>query len=694
MFLCIYSSVLYKFFSAVSTWLLAPLLRPPILRSRVRGSRAGKPENQIYHGFTNPRRAPGSAPGEGRCPQGAAAALREPPLPSAPGAAAASPPAPSRRRRGRPGTGEARRLSRQRRAQGTSPPGCAGAQVSDGCRVVLKMPSEKQTAVKYYVGVDVGSASVRAALVDGFGTVVAHAEQPIQVWEPQPDHYEQSSADIWAACCCVTKEVVRGVDASQIRGLGFDATCSLVVVDKHFQPLAVNSEGQNQRNVIMWMDHRAVSQVKRINATQHRVLSYVGGAMSVEMQPPKLLWIKEVFGITYNNVKILCCGDVAVKQPKAIRERDEERAPHKYLWKAERWGVPLQNLPESWEKVGYFFDLPDFLSWKATGVTARSLCTVVCKWTYTSDRGWDDSFWKMIGLEDLVKDKYEKIGVIGADVKGHNLPCENQPITSRVAMICGTSSCHMGVSETPIFVPGVWGPYFSAMIPGLWLNEGGQSATGKLIDHVVRGHVAFPELEAKAEASAHSIYTYLNSHLDLIKKSLPVGFLTVDLHVWPDFHGNRSPLTDLTLKGMVVGLTLSRGLDELALIYLATIQAIALGTRHILEAMQAAGHEITTLFLCGGLSKNPLFVQMHADITGKPVVLSKEVESVLVGAAILGACASGDFASIQEAMAKMGKIGKVVQPNHEHKRFYDKKYEVFLKLVEHQREYRSIMNSL
>ncbi|XP_062479142.1 FGGY carbohydrate kinase domain-containing protein isoform X5 [Pezoporus occidentalis] len=459
--------------------------------------------------------------------------------------------------------------------------------------VVLKMHGKKQTPEKYYVGIDVGSASVRAALVDGLGTVVAHAEQPIQIWEPQPDHYEQSSADIWAACCSVTKKVISGVDASHIRGVGFDATCSLVVVDKQFQPLAVNCEGQNHRNVIMWMDHRAVSQVERINATQHRVLSYVGGVMSVEMQPPKLLWIKE-------------------------------------------------NLQEScWEKAGHFFDLPDFLSWKATGVTARSLCTVVCKWTYTSDKGWDDSFWKMIGLEDLVEDKYEKIGnhvlspgepvgkgltpeaardlglpegiavgaslidahagglgVIGADVKGHNLPCENQPITSRVAMICGTSSCHMGVSETPIFVPGVWGPYFSAMVPGLWLNEGGQSATGKL-----------------------------------------------------------------------------------------------LGTRHILETMQAAGHRINTLFLCGGLSKNPLFVQMHADITGKPVVLSKEVESVLVGAAILGACASGDFASIQEAMAKMGKVGRVVQPNHEHKRFYDKKYEVFLRLVEHQREYRSIMNS-
>lgn len=72
-------------------------------------------------------------------------------------------------------------------------------------QVLLKMHSKKQAPVKYYVGIDVGSASVRAALVDEFGTVVAHADQPIQIWEPQPDHYEQSSAGIWAACCSVTK---------------------------------------------------------------------------------------------------------------------------------------------------------------------------------------------------------------------------------------------------------------------------------------------------------------------------------------------------------------------------------------------------------------------------------------------------------------------------------------------------------
>ncbi|XP_039175850.1 FGGY carbohydrate kinase domain-containing protein isoform X2 [Crotalus tigris] len=550
------------------------------------------------------------------------------------------------------------------------------------------MQSENLGPVNYYVGIDVGTSSVRAALVDQIGTVVAYAEHPIQIWAPQPDYYEQSSDDIWAACCIVTKKITQGINISQIRGLGFDATCSLVVLDSHFNPLAVNSEGEHKRNIIMWMDHRAVNQAARINETQHNVLSFVGGVMSVEMQPPKLLWMKE-------------------------------------------------NLPEScWEKAGHFFDLPDFLSWKATGATARSLCTLVCKWTYSSETGWDDSFWKSVGLEDLMANKYSKIGnevlppgspvgngltaeaaedlglskgiavaaslidahagglgMIGANVKGHNMPCENQPIASRLAVICGTSSCHMAVSKSPIFVPGVWGPYYSAMVPGLWLNEGGQSVTGKLIEHIVQGHAAFPELQTKSEARAQSIYTYLNGHLDLIKKSLPVGLLTVDLHVWPDFHGNRSPLADLTLKGTVVGLTLSQSLDDLALIYLATVQAIALGTRHIVETMQAAGHRINTLFMCGGLSKNPLFVQMHADIVGMPVVLAQEVESVLMGAAILGACASKDFASLQDAMEKMEKIGRIVLPNHKDKRFYDKKYQVFLKLAEDQRKYKSIMQN-
>uniref|UniRef100_A0A3Q1IDX6 FGGY carbohydrate kinase domain-containing protein n=1 Tax=Anabas testudineus TaxID=64144 RepID=A0A3Q1IDX6_ANATE len=494
----------------------------------------------------------------------------------------------------------------------------------------------------YYVGVDVGTASVRAALVTREGLLKSTAEEPISIWEPQCDHYVQSSTEIWEKCCTVVKKVTQGVKRNQVRGVGFDATCSLVVLDQNLQPVPVTQDGDRQRNVVMWMDHRAAEQAARITNTGHQVLSRVGGVMSPEMQPPKLLWLKE-------------------------------------------------NLKEScWNKAAHFFDLPDFLSWKATGCLTRSLCTLVCKWTYCPPEGWDASFWTSIGLEDLLENNFSKIGsatcppgsplgdgltqeaasdlglkpgtavgaslidahagglgVIGADVKGFHLPCEDQPITSRMAMICGTSTCHMAISEQPLFVPGVWGPCLSAMVPGLWLNEGGQSATGRLIDHMVKGHAAYTQLQEQARHRSN-IYSYLNSHLSAMANSCSaVDLLGSSLHVWPDFHGNRSPLADPTLKGMVIGLSLSQTLDDLAVLYLATVQALALGTLHILEAMKEAGHDIRTLFLCGGLSKNPLFVQIHANATGLPVVLPDQMEAVLIGAAVLGARASQDYSTIQ-----------------------------------------------
>ncbi|XP_068196396.1 FGGY carbohydrate kinase domain-containing protein [Antennarius striatus] len=540
----------------------------------------------------------------------------------------------------------------------------------------------------FYVGVDVGTASVRAALVTRGGRVTRTAEEPVRIWEPGAGHFVQSSGDIWGQVCKVVQSVTRGVAPSQVRGLGFDATCSLVVLDRSFQPVSVTQDGAPQQNVVMWMDHRAEEQAARITGGGHHVLRRMGGVMSPEMQPPKLLWLKE-------NLKDTC-----------------------------------------WSRAAHFLDLPDFLSFRATGSLTRSLCTLVCKWTYCPPQGWDAGFWRSIGLEDLLEDGCSKIGsvtcppgvplgdgltqdaaaelgldpgtavaaslidahagglgVLGADVGGLHLPCEDTPITTRMAMICGTSTCHMAVSEQPLFVPGVWGPCLSAMVPGLWLNEGGQSATGRLIDHVVKGHAAFAQLQERARQSGNNVYSFLNGHLSAMPRPhAAVDPLASGLHVWPDFHGNRSPLADAGLKGMVVGLPLSQTLDDLALLYLATLQALALGTRHILDAMKAAGHDIRTLFLCGGLSKNALFVQIHASATGLPVVLPEQMEAVLLGAAILGGCASQDYGSIQEAMEKMCKVGKVVVPDAAVQSFYKRKFDVFLRLFSHQREYQALMS--
>ena len=112
--------------------------------------------------------------------------------------------------------------------------------------------------------------------------------------------------------------------------------------------------------------------------------------------------------------------------------------------------------------------------------------------------------------------------------------------------------------------------------------------------------------------------------------------LTRDLHVLPYFHGNRSPRADPTLRGAVAGLKLSDSIDDLALLYLATVQAIAYGTRHIVEAMNAAGEKngggrIADLLACGGGTKNPVFVREHADAAGCRVVLPREPEAVLLG---------------------------------------------------------------
>ena len=546
------------------------------------------------------------------------------------------------------------------------------------------------------MGVDVGTGSARAGVFDVKGNLKGSATAPIQIWKPAPDYVEQSSENIWAKCCEVVRAAVAkaGIAPQTIVGLGFDATCSLVILDPIGQPVSVSPTGNGEQNIIVWMDHRAVDQADRINQTKHDVLQYVGGSISPEMESPKLLWLKE-------------------------------------------------HLPETWAKAGHFFDLPDFLTYRATGDTGRSLCSLVCKWTYLAHeqkgnavQGWSDSYWKEIGLGDLVAEGYRRIGTVvrpmGAPI-GNGLSDraatelglppgtavgasiidahagglgvlgtvdEEDRLTpevfnSRVAVIAGTSSCHMAVSSEPRFITGVWGPYFSAMIPGLWLTEAGQSATGAVLDHIIHTHGAYSEAKKLADAGGLSIFGFLNHQLARLQMERGLAHmaeLVDELHVYPDFHGNRSPRANPTLRGMLSGLKLSAGIDDLALIYLATVQAIAYGLRNILDKMNAKGYAISMLFACGGGLKNEVFLQAHADITGCELVLPHEPEAVLLGAAILGAVASGDFSDILAAMESMNRAGKRVLPQQgKIREFHDRKYKVFLRMYEDQLAYRELM---
>jgi len=546
-----------------------------------------------------------------------------------------------------------------------------------------------------FLGIDVGTGSARAGIFNSKGKMLAAASHPIQMWKPKPDFVEQSSDDIWKACGIAVREALRQaeVKAEAIAGIGFDATCSLVVLDEVDRPVSVSPTGRDAQNVIVWMDHRAISQAERINKTKHPVLRYVGGVISPEMQTPKLLWLKE-------------------------------------------------NLPSVWKRAARFLDLPDYLTYRATGDETRSLCTTVCKWTYLGHRGadgagWDRSYFRKIGLGDLAAEGFRRIGrrirpmgeplglglteraaeelglvagipvgvsiidahagglgLLGAPVEGARVT--PQALERRLALIGGTSSCHMAVSAEPRFVPGVWGPYYSAMIPRFWLTEGGQSATGALIDHVINSHVASLPLYREAKKAGKTIYELLNERLKalgLAGKSHPAA-LTAGLHIQPDFHGNRSPRANPTLKGAMSGLSLSATEDDLALQYLAAIQAVAYGTKHILQEMNKKGYAISSIFICGGGTKNPVFLREHADITGCRLILAKEPEAVLLGSAVLGAVASGKFETVLAAMGAMNVAGKIIKPSGgEVAAYHERKYRVFHRMYTDFVAYRRLMTS-
>ncbi|KAK3018276.1 hypothetical protein RJ639_003104 [Escallonia herrerae] len=235
---------------------------------------------------------------------------------------------------------------------------------------------------------------------------------------------------------------------------------------------------------------------------------------------------------------------------------------------------------------------------------------------------------------------------------------------------------------------------YLAMVPEFWLTEGGQSATGALLDYIVGNHVASPHLANCAASQSISLFELLNKKLESMSYDMGVPFLaalTANIHVLPDFHGNRSPIADPKAKGMICGLTLDTSEKQLALLYLATIQGIAYGTRHIVEHCNSYGHKIDTLLACGGLAKNPLFVQEHADIIGYPIVLPGESESVLLGSAILGAVAAKKYSSLKDAMKALNTAGKIVYPSKEPKvkKYHDAKYRVFRELYEQQLSYGS-----
>jgi D-ribulokinase len=532
----------------------------------------------------------------------------------------------------------------------------------------------------FYLGIDVGTGSARAGLFDNTGQLLESAKRDIKLFREEGDVVEQSGNDIWQAICASVREVLETskIASQAVAGIGFDATCSLVVVAKDGSPLPVGEPALPERNIIVWMDHRAVDQTKRINAMGHDVLRYVGNRISPEMETPKLLWLKE-------------------------------------------------NRPDTFNNAAHFFDLTDYLTWRCTGSTDRSICTVTCKWTYLGhERRWDGDYFKSIGIAELADENFARIGTTIVDAGtalGEGLSAQaaadlglrvgtpvaaglidahaggvgtvgalsetgNGSVTTRMAYVFGTSACTMTSTVEPAFVPGVWGPYYSAMVPGLWLSEAGQSAAGAAIDHLVAFHPAAPEAKLAAKAAGTGLTAWLAGQVKTMLEETSqedsyAAMLAGSIVVVPEFLGNRAPFADPDARGIIAGLDMDTSINSLLKLYIAGICGLGYGLRQIIEAQAAQGIVTDTIVVSGGAGQNALVRQLLADTTNLRVAAPKTDEPVLLGSAMLGAVAAGDHPDLASAMAAMSAMGNVYNPAQGTlPGWHTKRYEAFKLLQE------------
>jgi ribulose kinase len=248
-----------------------------------------------------------------------------------------------------------------------------------------------------------------------------------------------------------------------------------------------------------------------------------------------------------------------------------------------------------------------------------------------------------------------------------------------LALILGSSTCHMAQSPTPVFA-NIWGPYPDALVEGMYTLEGGQTATGSILQWLVERFGSDAVLQAKSRDQ--EVFAYLDGLAD----ALPAG--SEGLLVLDYFQGNRTPHKDPLARGTVVGLTLKHTLAHL---YRAAVEGICFGTRQILDDMATHGFALERIVAGGGGAKSRLWTQVQADVLGRPIHLPRDKETMALGAAIWAGLGAGVFTTYQDAIDRMVHIERAVAPVPERRAAYDTLYREYVDLYP---MVRSTMHSL
>ena len=532
----------------------------------------------------------------------------------------------------------------------------------------------------FTIGLDYGSLSCRGVLADTRNGALLAQETfvyPHGIMDTMlPDGtplesgwYLQHPLDYLEALPAVIPALIRksGVLPEQIVGIGIDATASTVIpVDDALRPLCLNPAFSDHPHAWpkMWKHHAAYPQAQtltKISREQNRpYLEWYGGAVSAECLLSKVTetfecdravyeaahafmeladWIPSLLAGTPVFSTSLACAKALYHPQKGYPDSDFLGAFHPELARLPQEKLmdsfPQRKLAHPCEKAGEL--CPEMA--KALGLRAGTVITA--------------------GQMDA----YTPMAALGIDKPGVMM------------MILGTSTGIMLLSKEARPVQGVTASLPDTFFPGLWGYASGQASVGDglqwVVDHCVPG-----EYEKEARKQGLSVHQYLT---ELAQPLLPgeTGLICLD---W--FNGNKSCLGNPLLSGMFLGLNLQTRPEH---IYRSMLEATAFGARVIKETYQNAGVPVHEIRACGGIAgKNPLMMQIYADVLGVPFYVSHCTEAPALGAAIYAASAAGkttghsDVFAAVEAMAD--RDFKVYMPNEQHQAVYEWLYREYLTL--------------
>jgi FGGY-family pentulose kinase len=489
-----------------------------------------------------------------------------------------------------------------------------------------------------FLGLDVGTQSVRAALIDAAGNCRAFATSGIHTTYPQPGWAEQDASEWWqAAREAVPQALAKGqVSAADVAGIGLDCTACTV--------LPCREDGTPLRKALLWMDQRAFREAAEISATGDPILRYVSGVVSPEWMLPKALWLKRHEPAVYDqSSKLIECTDWFMHQLTGewTLSLNHVTVKWNYARPAGGWSLPMLRQVGLEELTGKWPARVVPLGGGQSKLSGKAAAELGLRSGIPVAQGGIDAYLGMLGL--------------GA-VNGGDL-----------AMIMGSSTCHLAMSAAGLFGSGMLGCYPDAVVEGLYTLEGGQTATGSILNWY-REHFAGAE-SAEGERTGRSVYEILDAKAAAV---LPGCDGLVCLDYW---QGNRCPLKDPRGRGAFWGLTLSHGPGH---VFRSIYEATAFGTRHILEDLQPHGFTVGRLFAGGGGAKSKLWLQIHADVVGQPIHVPRDSEACALGSAMIAAVHAGHYPDLDAAARHMVQIAGVIEPRRENKDAYDAYYARYL----------------